>query len=103
MVKRIVAVVVGVVAVFGIWFGVAKLRAIAAEQDVITVEQCTHDAFVDCVGFEKPEPVAAPCKSWLGANGSVAALSACLHAARARENALKLEQLQRAQAAAKSI
>ncbi len=103
MVKRIFAAIIGAASVFGIWFGVAKLRAIAAEQDVVTVDQCTPAAFVDCVGYSNPEPIAPPCKAWLGADASVAALSACLHAARARENALKLQQLQRAQAAAKSI
>mgnify|MGYP000878748367 CR=1 FL=1 len=104
MVKRLVAVLLGALAGAGLWFGVAKLRAIAAEQDTVTVDGCADAGLMNCVDYEAGT-AATPeaCKVWLRSDGDLKALSACLHERRAREDALKLKELQRAQGAAKSI
>lgn len=103
MVKRVLAVLLGVLVGAGLWFGVAKLRAIAAEQDTVVVHDCVDAGLVNCVDFAPAEQTPEACKVWLKSDGDLSALSACLHARRAREDALKLQELQRAQSAAKSI
>lgn len=92
MVKRAIAIVVGVTvgALVCFIFGLAVY-----ERPVETnAEACLRGPLVDCVGYEPPVQArlpdaplveaAAPCKSWLGADGagSIKLLSQCLHDAR---------------------
>ena len=104
MVKRILAVLLGALAGAGLWFGVAKLRAIAAEQDTVVVHDCADAGLMNCVGFAAPAgQTPEACKAWLKSDGDLGALSACLQARRAREDALKLKALEQAREAATSI
>ena len=111
MVKRAISIVLGAAAGVALWlvFNAVLMARSHAEPGT---EGCLREAFVECVGFEKPQPpaieparpIAAPCKGWLSATnaGSVVLLSQCLHQARSDRDAQRFEQIKRAQALATS-
>lgn len=101
MVKRAVAILAGVVAGLLLWTFVEWLRSPAEADDVISVDTCVHDKYVDCVSQQTPAPVVRPCKEWLQGS-DVAALSRCLHEARRAEDGSQFDAAKRAAAIATS-
>lgn len=102
MVKRAIAVVVGVFAGLLFVHFVEWVRT-PSEEDVISVETCVRDKFVDCVALEVPEPAVTPCKAWLSGSTDVAALSRCLHEARRGEDRARFDEAKRARLIGTSI
>jgi hypothetical protein len=95
MVKRVIAAFAGAIAGALLWFAFNALASAVPDADV-TVQACERGPLIDCVRFEAPveapreteaaTAVAAPCKGWLGGDArSLALLSECLHAARAKD------------------
>ncbi len=102
MVKRAIAVVVGVFA--GLLFvNFVEWIRTPSEEDVISVDTCVRDKFVDCVALEVPEPAAMPCKAWLSGSTDVAALSRCLHEARRGQDRARFDEAKRARLIGASI
>lgn len=102
MVKRAVAVVIGACAGLLLWHFVGWLQT-PSEDDVISVESCVRDKFVDCVAHETPAPAVAPCKAWLSGSTDVSALSRCLHEARRDEDGVRFDEAKRARLIGGSI
>ena len=102
MVKRVIAVGVGAIAGIALWYAVHWLHT-PADADVISIETCVHDAYVDCVGFA-PDGNLAPqvCKDWLTGDAGAALLSECLHGARRERDAVRIKNFERAQRIAAS-
>lgn len=102
MVKRVIAVGLGAVAGIALWYAVHWLHT-PADGDVISIENCVRDAFVDCVDFTPGGDVAPqPCKDWLTGDADAALLSQCLQGARRERDAVRIENFQRAQRVAAS-
>jgi hypothetical protein len=113
MVKRVVAMLLGAFAGVVLWYVVDWVRSpVEAEADSVSIENCIRDAYVDCVSDDQTfeavpneaqrESVAAPCKDFLSEEAGVAALSACLHEVRRRNDAERVRAFERAQKIATS-
>lgn len=109
MVKRAIAMVIGAAAGTLLWYAVAWLRSpVEASADPVAIEHCLRDAYIDCVSHSSPSVapeapmIAKPCKDWLSGDADSAALSQCLHEARRERDAVRMENLKRAQRIAAS-
>lgn len=107
MVKRAIAVLVGVIGGALLWFVFVSGEVITYHEEV-SVQACLPVKEIDCVaqpGGEAgeadgmaPAGVARPCKDWLTeADGGIAALSECMQASRRENDAERLRKLQRLQ------
>jgi hypothetical protein len=104
MVKRAIAVLVGVIGGAVLWLVFASGEVLTYHEE-ISVQACAPDQKIDCVsqpGEELQEPaeispgeIARPCKDWLGQeDGGIAALSECMQASRRESDAERMRKLQ---------
>lgn len=104
MVKRVIAIVVGVIGGFLLWLVFVSGHVVTYHEEV-SVQACAPSREIDCVAQPsetevdaEPQEVARPCKDWLsGQEGGIKALSECMQASRRESDAERMRELQRLQ------
>lgn len=104
MVKRAIAVLLGVIGGALLWLVFVSGEVVTYHEEV-SVQACAPDREIDCVAQpdeelddsqgSEPSEVAGPCKDWFSdEEGGITALSECMQASRRESDAERMRKLQ---------